>query len=84
MYLKFAKTGLKNKKLDNLFLLNENTHKRKTRDDDKYQVEFANTDRLKQLSIITMQNILNDDAKKKTICSTLVVVANYDLLSDID
>ena len=67
LYLKFAKTGLKNKKLDDLFPLNEKTHKMKIRDNDKYQVKFAYTDRLKQSSIITMQNMLNDDAKKHTI-----------------
>jgi hypothetical protein len=39
----------------------------KTREDDKYQVQFANTGRLKQSSIITMQNMLNDDAKKNEI-----------------
>ena len=35
----------------------------KTRKDDKYRVEFANTDRYKNSSIIKMQNMLNEDAK---------------------
>ena len=62
MCLKFAKSGIKNGKLNDLFPVNEKTHKMKTRDD-KYKVQFANTDRLKNASIITMQNMLNDDAK---------------------
>ena len=64
MCLKFAKSGIKNGKLNDLFPINNKIHKMKTREDDKYQVQFANTGRLKQSSIITMQNMLNDDAKK--------------------
>ena len=64
MCLKFAKCGIKNGKLNDLFPINNKIHKMKTREDDKYQVQFANTGRLKQSSIITMQNMLNDDAKK--------------------
>ena len=63
MCLKFAKSGIKNGKLNDLFPVNEKTHKMKTRDDEKYKVQFANTDRLRNASIITMQNMLNDDAK---------------------
>ena len=63
MCLKFAKSGIKNGKLNDLFPVNEKTHKMKTKDDEKYKVKFANTDRLKNASIITMQNMLNDDAK---------------------
>ena len=63
MCLKFAKSGIKNGKLQDLFPVNEKSHKMKTKDDEKYKVLFANTDRLKNASIITMQNMLNDDAK---------------------
>ena len=43
--------------------MNNKKHKMQTRDDDKYKVMFANTNRLKHSSIIEMQNMLNDDAK---------------------
>ena len=33
----------------------------KTRGNEKYDVTFANTERLKNSSIITMQNMLNTD-----------------------
>ena len=61
--LKFAKTGIRNNKLNDLFPLNDKKHAMKTRKDDKYRVEFANTDRYKNSSIIKMQNMLNEDAK---------------------
>ena len=63
MCLKFAKSGIENGKLNDLFPVNEKTHKMKTREDEKYKVQFANTDRLKNASIITMQKMLNEDAK---------------------
>ena len=48
MCLKFAKSGIKNGKLNDLFPVNEKTHKMKTREDKKCKVQFANTDRLKK------------------------------------
>ena len=53
----------KKKTLSDLFLINEKTHKMKTRDDNKYKVNFANTGRLKDASIISMQNMLNANDK---------------------
>ena len=38
--------------------------KMQTRDDEVYKVKFANMNRLKHSSIVTMQNMLNEDAKK--------------------
>ena len=58
--LKFAQAGIKNKKFDDLFPMTEKLHKMKTRVNDKYKVQFANTDRLKNSSIITMQKMLNE------------------------
>ena len=63
--LKFAKTGIKNDTLSDLFPINDKTHKMQTRDDEVYKVKFANANRLKRSSIVTMQNMLNDDARKK-------------------
>ena len=64
--LKFAKGGIKSEKLCELFPMNDKKHIMQTRDDERFQVKFANTDRLKHSSIITMQNMLNDDAKRTT------------------
>ena len=64
LILKFAKNGIKNGTLSDLFPINEKTHKMQTRDDEVYKVKFANTNRLKHSSIVTMQNMLNEDAKK--------------------
>ena len=64
--LKFAKTGIKNGKLDDLFPTNEKKHKMKSREISKFKVNFANTDRLKNSSIITMQNMLNEDDRRNT------------------
>ena len=62
--LKFAKSGIQNEKLDDLFPKNSRKHNMKTRNTNEYNVNFANTERLKKGSIITMQNYLNDDAKQ--------------------
>ena len=61
--LKFAKTGITNEKLDDLFPLSDKKNAMKTRKNEKYRVEFANTNRYKNSSIISMQNMLNEDAK---------------------
>ena len=63
--LKFAKSGIKYKKLDDLLPEQEKRDNIKTRNQEKYKVNFANTGRLKKSSIITMQNLLNDDAFKE-------------------
>jgi hypothetical protein len=57
--------GMSRDTLSDLFPINDKTHKMQTRDDEVYKVKFANTNRLKHSSIVTMQNMLNDDARKK-------------------
>ena len=59
--LKFAKSSLKYEKLSDLLPKNEKEHKIKTRKNEKFAVQFANTDRLKKSSIIAMQNYLNEE-----------------------
>ena len=61
--LKFAQAGIKTRKIDDLFPMNEKLHQMKTRVNDQYRVQFANTDRLKNSSIITMQKMLNEKKK---------------------
>ena len=65
LYLKFAKSGLKNKNLNDLFPTNNKEHKMNTRSNEKFKVQFANTERFKKSSIITMQKMLNEDEKLK-------------------
>ena len=59
--LKFAKAGIKYEKLNDLLKPNVKNHYMKTRGNEKYDVTFANTGRLKNSSIITVQNMLNTD-----------------------
>ena len=65
LILRFAKNGIKKDTLNDLFPLSEKKHPMKKRNNNKYAVNFANTDRLKNGSIITMQNLLNKDEKKE-------------------
>ena len=58
--LKFAQKCVKNNKTKNMFPLNNKYHNMNTRNTDKYQVQHANTGRLKDSSIIYMQNLLNE------------------------
>ena len=55
--LTFAKSGIKNNNLRDL--LPEQKKKNRTRNHEKYEVKFANTERLKRSSIVYMQNLLN-------------------------
>ena len=64
LILKFAKTGIKVGTLSDLFQSIDKTNKKQTRDDAVYMVKFANTNRLKHSFIVTMQNMLNEDAYK--------------------
>ena len=82
MYLKFAKNGIFNNTLTDLFPENTKEHQMNTRNVDKYKVNFANTEKLKHASIITMQKLLNEDAKKAE--EPMIghsVLANYDCTS---
>ena len=62
--LSFATKCTKNEKMKHMFPLNEKSHDMKTRNDGKYKVQFANTDRLKNFAVIYMQNLLNENEKK--------------------
>ena len=48
-----------------MFPLNEKNHKMETRREEKYKVEFANTDRKKDSPIIYMQKLLNQNENNK-------------------
>ena len=57
--LSFALKCLKNPKTANMFPENKKTHQMETRDPEKYEVQHANNERLKNSAIIYMQNLLN-------------------------
>ena len=61
LQLKFALSGIKNDKLNDLLLENGKPHTMETRNHEKFQVDFANTERLKKSCIISMQTQLNED-----------------------
>ena len=57
--LEFAKRCLKNEKMKSLFPKNEKSHDMKTRCPEKYEVKYANTERLRNFPILYMQRLLN-------------------------
>ena len=59
LILNFATDCIKNKKFRDLFPLNEKDNRMNTRHQEKFQVHFANTNRMKNSSIVEMQNQLN-------------------------
>ena len=61
LQLKFAKSGIKHEKLNDLFPKPENLCKMERRNVENFKVNFANTERLRKASIISMQNQLNID-----------------------
>ena len=58
--LRFALKSSKNPKCKSMFPINEKDHTMKTRKNEKFKVQHANTERLKKSSIIYMQNLLNN------------------------
>ena len=63
--LKFAKSGLKYNKLNDLLPLNTKNHVMETRNNEQYKVEFANTERLKTSCIPAIQRKLNHENRKR-------------------
>ena len=63
--LSFAKKCLRNDKMKHLFPPNNRTHDMEPRHYEHFQVLKANTERLKQSPIIYMQNLLNQEVKRK-------------------
>ena len=65
--LNFALKCTKSDKVSHMFPLNKKEHAMETRLEDKFKVQFANTTRLKNSSIIYMQKLLNENEKKNQI-----------------
>ena len=60
--LKFAQKCLKNEKVRNMFPVNMKT-KKKTRNNEKYKVNFAKSERYKRSTIPSLQRKLNENEK---------------------
>ena len=63
--LTFAQKCLRNKKTQQMFPLNTNTHSMNNRNTEKFHVQHANTGRLKDSSIIYMQHLLNENEESR-------------------
>ena len=65
--LKFANDGIINNTLTDLLIKRRenNSNIREVKKQETYNVNFANTDRLKQSTIIYLQNLLNQEILKK-------------------
>ena len=65
LMLKFAQNSFKNPKMKSLFPPNKSTHTMKTRDHEHFKVFHANTNRYKESPIIYIQNLLNNEIKRR-------------------
>ena len=63
--LTFAQKCLKNPKMKDLFPPNKCTHTMETRCHEHFEVFHANTQRFQNGSIIYMQNLLNNEIKRR-------------------
>ena len=61
--LNFAQKCTMNKRTEHLFPINSEEHEMETRKREKYKVNFANTNRMKNSPIIYMQKLLNKNEK---------------------
>ena len=63
--LNFARKCLKNPRTEHMFPLNVKSHQMTTRKNEKYKVQYANTERFRKSSIIYMQHLLNQNEDLK-------------------
>ena len=61
--LTFAKRASKHPKFMHFFPLNQKSHQMNTRNVEKFKVQYAHTERLKNSAIIYMQKLLNEHEK---------------------
>ena len=79
--LKFAKACLKNEKLNDMFPKSKKNHAMDKRQNEKFLIRNARTERLQRSAIIHMQGLLNnEDLKKRKIMTAIknIVPVNYD------
>ena len=58
--MKFARKCVKSNKSKEMFPLRQKIHEMETRDEEKYEVQHANTERLKNSAIPYMQRLMNE------------------------
>ena len=63
--LDFARKCLKNEKMKYLFPPNNKIHDMETRDSEHFKVSNFNTERMRNSPIIYMQNLLNNEVRRK-------------------
>ena len=63
--LKFAKACLRNEKLSDMFPRNKKHHIMSMRQDEKFLIRKAKTERLQKSAIINMQRLLNNEEYEK-------------------
>ena len=63
--LVFTKKCLKHEKMKFLFPKNEKKHNMKTRNPEKFKIDYANTERLKNSPVLFMQRLLNVEETRK-------------------
>ena len=63
---KFAKKCIKSEKSKDMFPIREKEHEMKIREEEKFIVQHANTERLQKSSITYMQRLLNKHEEKKS------------------
>ena len=63
--LKFAKDSMKNNKFTDIIKESEKLHSMQMRQENEYKVTHANTERLKNSSVIHFQKIMNSEEKRK-------------------
>ena len=65
--LNFALKCLKNKQTKNIFPENIKSHQMKTRTSERFMVQHANTERLRNSSVIYMQKLLNQNEQNSQV-----------------
>ena len=63
--LKFAKKCIENDRMKEMFPKRKKNHCMDTRNEEEYVVKFAHTERLNKSAIPYMQNLLNEECKRK-------------------
>ena len=79
--LKFAKACLKNEKLYDMFPKNKKDHAMDKRQNEKFVIRKARTERLQRSAVVHMQRLLNnEDLKNRKIMSAIknIMPVNYD------
>lgn len=73
--LKFANDGCKYGTLSDVLKKNEKIHDMETRKSEFYDVSFANNERMKKSSVVYLQNLLNNEKRRKMSHKKEIIVS---------